>query len=282
MLIAAHVQQAGHGVGLLVALHVQPVLGDVGLVFLVGVDGDLHRVTLVHPGDVQHLPGDGGGEHTQIAALGHFIQNVGHVPDEAHVQHPVGLVQHHGLDLVQTDGAALHVVHQAAGGGHHDLGALFQRVDLLVNGRAAVQAHRAHTLLELAQIAQLVLNLNGQLAGGSQHQSQNIGGFGVDVLHHGNAEGIGLAGAGGRLGNNVLPLQKIRDRATLYGGGLLIALLGQRLHNRLGQAELVIHHDLVYDLAVDFHFYRSFCKNCILVYHNYSRNARRPLSAHTF
>ena len=68
-------------------------------------------------------PGNGGGKEAQVPPLGHQVQDAGHVPDEAHVQHPVGLVQHHRLHLVQADGAALHVVHQAAGGGHHDLGA---------------------------------------------------------------------------------------------------------------------------------------------------------------
>ena len=63
---------------------------------------------------------------TQVLPVGHLVQNAGHVLDKAHVQHPVGLVQHHGLDLFQPDGAALHVVHEPAGGGHHDLGALFQ------------------------------------------------------------------------------------------------------------------------------------------------------------
>ena len=32
---------------------------------------------------------------------GDLVQNAGHVVDKAHVQHPVRLVQHHGLHLVQ-------------------------------------------------------------------------------------------------------------------------------------------------------------------------------------
>ena len=28
-----------------------------------------------------------------------LVQDAGHVPDKAHVQHPVRLVQHHGLHL---------------------------------------------------------------------------------------------------------------------------------------------------------------------------------------
>ena len=223
-LIAPHVQQMGHHVGLFAAVHLKAVLGDVGPVLLVGLDGDLHRVPLIDPGDVQHLPGDSGGEHAQIPPLWHGVQNVGHVPDKAHIQHPVGLVQHHGLHLVQADGAPLHVVHQAARGGHHDLGGLFQLVDLPVDGLAAIQADHPHPLFKGAQVPQLVLDLDGQLPGGGQHQGLDVGVLRVDVLHHGDAEGEGLARARGGLGDDVLPVHEIGDGPGLHRGGLHIAL----------------------------------------------------------
>ena len=126
------------------------VLADLGPVFLDGPDHDFHRVPLVDPGDVHDLPGDGGGEQAQVPAVGDLLQDVGDILDKAHVQHPVGLVQHHGLHLVQADGAPLHVVHEPAGGGHHDLGALFQLGDLPVNGLAAVEADHPDALLRKA------------------------------------------------------------------------------------------------------------------------------------
>ena len=60
---------------------------------------------------------------------------------------------------MQADGPALHVVHEPAGGGHHDLGALFQLGDLPVNGLAAVEAGHPDAGQEGAQLAQLLLNL---------------------------------------------------------------------------------------------------------------------------
>ena len=81
---------------------------------------------------------------------------MGHVPDEAHVQHPVGLVQHHRLHLVQPDGAPLHVVHQPPRGGHHDLGPLFQLINLPADGLAAVEADHPDPLPEGAQVPQLI------------------------------------------------------------------------------------------------------------------------------
>ena len=276
---APHLQQAGQPVGhvlgvaegdgplvlpvgdegrdgvqlLLPAVQINAVLGDVRLGLLHRADGDLHRVPLVHPGDVHDLPADGGGKHAQVSAVLELVQDAGHVPHEAHVQHPVCLVQHHGLHLVQPDGAALHVIHEAARGGHHDLGLLFQGVDLPVDGGPAVEADGAYPLLELAQIPQLLLDLHRQLPGGGQHQALHVGALGVDVLHHGDAEGKGLARAGGGLGNDILPLHEIGDRPRLDGGGLDIALLFNGPHDGLGQPQLRVGFGPVHLLAVDFH-----------------------------
>ena len=86
--------------------------------------------------------------------------------DKAHVEHAVGLVEHDGLDVVELDGAALHVVAQAARCRDDDLRVLFERVDLLADGRAAVQAHDAHTRKVDAKVAQLRRDLHGELARG--------------------------------------------------------------------------------------------------------------------
>ena len=145
--------------------------------------------------------------------------------DEAHIQHPVGLVQHHGLDLIQPDGAALHVVHQAAGGGHHDLGLFLELGDLLFDGLSAVEHHGPDPLLEFTQVPQLLHDLDGQLPGGGQHQALDGVRRRVHVLYHGDAEGKGLAGAGRGLGDHVPPLHKIGDGPALDGGGLDVALL---------------------------------------------------------
>ncbi len=129
------------------------------------------------------------------------------------------------LKKVQPDGAPLHVVHQPPRGGHHDLGLFLQLVDLGVDGLAAVEAHHPHTLLKGAQVPQFVLDLDGQLPGGGQHQAGDVGGGRVGVLHHGDAKGEGLAGPSGGLGNHVLPVHKPGDGPGLDGGGLHIALL---------------------------------------------------------
>ena len=52
---------------------------------------------------------------------------------------------------------------------------------------------------------------------------------------HGNAEGEGLAGAGGGLGNHVLPRHQRRNGVGLDPGGVAVALFIQRPEDGLGQ-----------------------------------------------
>ena len=251
--IPPQLHQAYHGVHLPVPFHLQAVLEDVRLVLLVGAHRDLYRVPLVHPGDIHHFPGNGGGEHAQVLPFGHQVQDAGHIPDKAHVQHAVGLVQHHRLHLVQPDGAPLHMVHQAPWGGHHNLGGLFQLEDLFVDGLPAVETHGAHPLLERAQVPQLVPDLDGQLPGGGQHQAGDLGPLGIGVLDHRDAEGKGLARSGGGLRDHVLPLHEVGDGPRLDRGCLDIALFVDGPHQLRGQVQVRVPDLVVDDLAVDFH-----------------------------
>ncbi len=69
------------------------------------------------------------------------------------------------------------------------------------------------------------------------------------MLDHGDAEGEGLAGAGGGLGNDVLPLQERRDGFRLNGGGVTVALLLQGFQHGLGEAQA---------LKCNFHWFLPF------------------------
>ena len=129
---------AGDGVHLLVGGHLYAILQDIRLILLGSLNSNLLRIPLVDPGDVHNFPGNSSGEHAQILAVRDLVQDPRHVVDEAHVQHAVCLVQHHGLYLLHRDGTALHVVGQAARGGHHDLGLPFEGIDLLADGLAAI------------------------------------------------------------------------------------------------------------------------------------------------
>ena len=176
--------------------------------------------------------------------MGSCPNTTGHVVDEAHVEHSVGLVEHNGLHPVEPHGAALHVVGQAARGRHNDLRLFLQRVDLLANGRAAVEAHHADAAHKNGQVAQLRRDLHGKLARRRHDDRLHLLAFGVNVLDDGNAEGKGLARSGGGLGDHVLPLAHRRDAARLHGGGPFDVFLFQCARHFRQQAKAVEAHAL--------------------------------------
>ena len=45
--------------------------------------------------------GHGGGKQRHLTIVRRLLQNPFHLVDEAHTQHFVGLIQHHGLNLIQ-------------------------------------------------------------------------------------------------------------------------------------------------------------------------------------
>src|SRR5690606_1556264 len=105
---------AGHGVHMLL----DGVAGDV-----LRLDLDDGRVDRPLPCQVHHVVGKGGGEQQGLAIALHrgLADDLPNLRDEAHVEHAVGLVQHHHLDHVQMHFTALVEVQQAAGRGHQDV-----------------------------------------------------------------------------------------------------------------------------------------------------------------
>jgi len=57
--------------------------------------------------------------------------------DEAHVEHPVGLVEHQEADMVEAQRVALHEIEQASGGRDQHVDAVHQRAHLASHRDAA-------------------------------------------------------------------------------------------------------------------------------------------------
>ena len=209
----------------------QHVLGDPGLAVQHRLHRDLGRVFLIQPADVHHLAADGGAEHRKALAGLHRVNDLAHILVKAHVQHFVRLVQHDVLHRAHVDGAVLHVVHQAARGGHHDLAAPLELVDLLLHVGAAVHAGNAHLGQKVAQVLQVLGDLLRQFPGGRQDHRLGRLAAAVHPLNDGDAESAGLAGAGGRLGDHVLPRQHHRNGLFLHLGHVGKAHALHRLQN---------------------------------------------------
>ena len=86
-------------------------------------DGYLHAHRVVKDGLCQALDlvGHGGREHEHLALHWHVRQDFLDVVEEAHVEHLVGLVENHGMDVVEVYDLAVDEVDETAGGGDDDL-----------------------------------------------------------------------------------------------------------------------------------------------------------------
>ena len=184
----------------------QAVLVDIRPVLLLGLHSDLYLVALIHPGNGHDFLGNGGREEAQVLPVFHLFNDPGHIFEEAHIQHPVRLIQNNSEDFIQADGLPVIVVHEPPRGGHHDLRFLFQCLDLAADARAAVEHRHPDILIVGQQSPELIADLNGQFPGRRQDQALDILAVGINVLDHRNAEGKGLTGTGGCLGNDILPL----------------------------------------------------------------------------
>ncbi len=226
---------------LVLGLHHEDVVGH-------GGHGAGRRVDLVGDRVVQvaldqgvDLVLQGGGEQQALAAGRDLVEDLGDLGQEAHVGHLVGLVEDGDLDVVELGGTAVDQVAQTAGGGHQDVDAALQRVDLVRHrGTAAddLEAQAEHR----AEGLQGVGDLHRQLAG--RDQDQTARGLGAGALAGGEAgqqrqaEAEGLAGAGTAAAQHVLAGQGVRDGRGLdreRGGD---AALGEGADDVVRQAQV--------------------------------------------
>ena len=136
---------------------------------LVRLDLDAHRVAHQARGQ----PRDGAVERRReqhgLARLRRQQRDALDVVDEAHVEHPVGLVEHQHFQRGQVDAAALEVVDEAARRGDDDVGAARELPVLDRVRRPAVDADRVDP--EAAAVADGLLgDLLRELARRREHQ----------------------------------------------------------------------------------------------------------------
>ena len=145
-----------------------PTLGAVGR-----GHADVHRVAelLVDEGD--DIAVEGGREQQRLAIVGRQCQQCGHVGEEPHVGHPVGLVDHGDVHLGERDGAPFGQLEQPTGTGDQHVDASFARRELWLVGDAAVH-HRHGQLQAVGERLEHVGDLAGELACGCEHQCRRM------------------------------------------------------------------------------------------------------------
>jgi hypothetical protein len=128
------------------------------------------RVAEVAADDGVDLAVEGGGEQRPLRVPRHLVEQPDQRGQEAEVGHVVGLVDHRPDDGAQRAGALADQVLQPAGGGHDQVHAAVEGLDLPGDGDPAVdrgdpQPERGR------ERAQLQLDLAGQLPGRHEHQA---------------------------------------------------------------------------------------------------------------
>ena len=146
---------------------------------------DLHRAGQEGVGDPLDLGRHGGGVEEGLAGERRQREDAFDIGDEAHVQHPVGLVHHHDLHAGQQQLAAFVMIQQAAGGGDQHINATVDQLVLFAKGHAADQQGLGQ-LGVLGVGFKVFRHLRRQFAGRRQHQAARHPGLGAALTQQGD------------------------------------------------------------------------------------------------
>lgn len=110
-----------------------------------------------------------GRKHQRLAGFPDHPQDSAQLWKEAHIEHPVGLVDDHHFDSIEIDRAAFQVIDEASGTCHQDLNAGAHFTYLLAHRFAAHDDSRTQASVAGKQM-ELVAGLRGKFAGRREHQ----------------------------------------------------------------------------------------------------------------
>ena len=133
---------------------------------------DLLGIVQITLGNALNVAAHGSREEQRVPLLRHLFQYLVDALLESHVQHLVGLVQHHVLHIVQLCHAAFHQVDETAGSGYDNLHTLPQGTYLLFDAGTAIDRLDVDAVQVFAKVAQVIGNLQAQLSCRSENQGQ--------------------------------------------------------------------------------------------------------------
>src|SRR5690606_36954072 len=158
-------QQTQHGVGLLIGVDHQVRLLDARDSLGLGGDLDVLRLAQVFLGDGADRMRQGRGEQYALAAFRHGFEDDLQIVHETQLEHFVGFIEDQMLDGGQHLLVATQVVDQAARGGHDDLRALADGLELRAHRCATIDGDDVHARHMFGIGFERGGHLQGQLAG---------------------------------------------------------------------------------------------------------------------
>ena len=196
---------------------------------------NLHEngVFLVLLGDCENCRRHGGRKQHGLPFLRCLCEHGFDVFTKAHVQHFVRLVEYNGLKLIQLQSAPAQMIQHTSRCANHQIGAVFQLVDLPFHAGTAVHCHRMHVLLEPCKLPDLIARLHRQFSRGAENQRTNVTAvLRLHLFQNWNAERSRLSGSGIGLTDDIFSLQQQRDGFLLNFRHLGKIQLRHRLQQR--------------------------------------------------
>lgn len=141
---------------------------------------------------------------------------------ETHGEHFVGFVEDEILHVVESHGLALEEVIKTAGSGDEDVGGALEAVNLDVDFISAGGYFEEDPLLGVfGELEEGLVDLFGELTGGSENEPLDLLFLGVDFGEKREAKGGGFSGSSLGLRHEVVPaLEKVGEGLGLHRGGL--------------------------------------------------------------
>lgn len=208
-----------------------------------GTDVDLDEVGLVIRGKLANLLGPRSRPHASLTVRANLADDLPDLRLKTHVEHTVSLIEDEVGDTPQVGLARLEHVNQTAGSGNADLDTASKVTDLTTLGHTTVHAS-VPDARGLAELADLSLDLDSKLTGGSENEDDGaVTGskerLGVDVDDGRKTVGEGLSRTSLGDADNVASGESHGPALGLNGRGLLEALGLDLVHDITRETSLV-------------------------------------------
>ena len=206
----------------------------------IGRDLDAHRVREMACRDTEDSLGQRGREECRLVSVRYAFEQGFQILGEAHVEHLVGLVEHHHTHGFERECAPLQVIKGASWRRHHDLDAASERAELPPDRLATIDRKNAGAFL-LAVAVDRLGNLHRELACGHQHE--RVWSPGLRFTAHGaleqrQCERRCLARPRRCLPEQIAPSEQWGDRLALDRRRPLVAELRQGQQKLAGKTKL--------------------------------------------
>ena len=187
-----------------------------------GLRLDLHRHRVAREAldELRNGGRHGRGEKDGLPLRRRLAEDLADVVHEPHVQHPVRLIEDHHPDLIHLERAALQVIHHPARSANDDLGPGLEPSELALIGLPTVDGQFADAPFEQSELGNLLGNLDGEFAGGAEHQHLGRLDEGVHFLNGRDGESRCFAGPRLGLAHHIRPPENHGNGFGLNGGSL--------------------------------------------------------------